>query len=134
MRLKLKMILLLYIATPITADETSDYEALSAKAINIENLAYQEGPFSPNLFDPLMQIARLQLNLDKKRDAIDSLQRAQNIAHRNEGVYSPKQLPIISLLISLAMDEKEYQDANRQKRFAFFAGPTINRTVFIILV
>lgn len=119
---KFTISLFLCLAVPTTADDRSDIEAIAELTVNIESLKLQAGPFSLDLFTPLMELARLQLDFGQKEEAIDTLQRAQNIAHRNEGVYSPKQLPIIALLINLVMDEGKYQDANRYKRFAFFVS------------
>ena len=117
---KFMITVFLYLALPIAADNRSELEAISALAADIESLAGHEGPFADELFAPLMQLARLRLDFGQQEEAVDTLQRAQNIAHRNEGVYSPKQLPIIALLSNLAMGEEKYEDANRQKRFAFF--------------
>ena len=113
---------LLCLALSSEADDKSELEAITALVNNIEALSEQEGAFSYDLFDPLMRLARLQLDFGQQKEAIDTLHRAQNIAHRSEGVYSPKQLPIINLLAELDMDDGEFEDANKKKRFAFFVS------------
>ena len=114
--------LLLCLALSTEANDKSELEAISVLVTNIASLSEQEGPFSPDLFDPLMRLARLQLDFGQQKEAIDTLHRAQNIAHRSEGVYSTKQLPIISLLTEISMNDEEYEDANKKQRFAFLVS------------
>ncbi|MBT4492116.1 MAG: hypothetical protein HOC70_02660 [Gammaproteobacteria bacterium] len=113
-------VLLLIAALPLRADDRENLEAIETTRDSIESLARERGPFSQDLFEPLMQLARLQLEFGTTEDAIDSLQRAQNVAHRNEGVYTPRQLQIVELMTDLALQAEEYDDANRQQKFAFF--------------
>jgi tetratricopeptide (TPR) repeat protein len=86
----------------------------------IESITASEGPFNEALFDPLMALARLRLKNGLSEDAIDTLRRAQNIAHRNEGVYTPRQLEIIETLAELSIADGDYEDANQQQKFSFF--------------
>jgi len=102
------------------ADDRSDLENIKAMEADIDILTERVGPFSEELFNPLMQLARLQLDFELREDAVDTLHRAQHIAHRNEGVYTTAQLPVIELLAGLALKGEEFDDANRQKFFAFF--------------
>ncbi len=67
-----------------------------------------------------MEKARLFQENAQIADAIDALQRAQNISHRNFGVHSINQLKMVNLLTQLAITNSEYDDADVQQRFAFF--------------
>lgn len=86
----------------------------------IEQLVMREGPFSAELIEPIMTLAKLHLEDYELESATDQLQRAQNIAHRNEGVYTPRQFEAITLLTEIALNEADYRAANTQQKFAFF--------------
>lgn len=124
------LLLLLAIAIPAAASETSggntaadnrsnhnlervstDKESLFAIAgleAEIDALAKTNGPFADTLFEPLMRLAELQLEFGDIADAADTLSRAQNITHRNDGVYSLRQLPIIETMSDLALSQGEH--------------------------
>lgn len=113
-------LILLAVAVSGEAEDKADLEAISRLEDSIESLALDGGPFSSRLFDPLMELAGRQLDFGLTEDAVDTLHRAQNIAHRNEGVYTPSQLRIVEILTNLALKDRAWDDANRQKKFAFF--------------
>jgi tetratricopeptide (TPR) repeat protein len=89
-------------------------------AKEIELISQDDGPFSETLYDPLISLAQLYIEQGETEDAEDALRRAQNITHRNEGVYSPKQLEVIELLTDLALMNDEFDDANQHHKFSFF--------------
>jgi TonB family protein len=95
----------------------ADVAALNA---DVEEIAASKGPFSIGLFEPLMQLAEIHLDFDANEEALDSLHRAMNVSHRNEGVYTPKQLRIIELITQINLDDGDYRGANKQKKFGFF--------------
>ena len=86
----------------------------------VEKLTQHHGPFSMELIEPVMTLAKLYLDKDELESATDQLQLAQNIAHRNEGVYTPRQFEAITLLTQIALREKNYRAADTQQKFAFF--------------
>ena len=86
----------------------------------IEELKLRHGPFSTELIEPVMTLAKLHLEKYELESATDQLQRAQNIAHRNEGVYTPRQSEVITLLTEIALKEADYRAADTQQKFAFF--------------
>ena len=86
----------------------------------IEELTLHQGPFSIKLIEPVMTLAKLYLEADELESATDQLRRAQNIAHRNEGVYTPRQFEAITLLTQIALSEENYRAADTQQKFAFF--------------
>ena len=138
------LLLLLAIATPAAANETgggntaddnrsnqnlerisTDKASLSAIAeleAEIDALTRTHGPFADTLFEPLLRLAELQLEFGDIADAADTLSRAQNITHRNDGVYSLRQLPIIETMSDLALSQGEHEDANRLARFKWFVS------------
>lgn len=101
------------------ADDDSRAQA-DALQIRIEALSLARGPFSDALFEPLMALARLQIAYGAIDEARDSLRSAQNISHRNDGVYSLKQLEALRLLTNILLAEEEFNQANRQQKFAHF--------------
>ena len=86
----------------------------------VEELTQHHGPFSMELIEPVMTLAKLYLDKDELESATDQLQLAQNIAHRNEGVYTPRQFEAITLLTQIALRKKNYRAADTQQNFAFF--------------
>lgn len=112
-------------STPAFDNTSTDEESLAAIAgleADIENLTKRDGPFADSLFEPLMRLAELQLEFGTIEDAADTLSRAQNITHRNDGVYSLRQLPIIEIMSDLALSQSEHDDANRLARFKWFVS------------
>lgn len=87
----------------------------------IEEFVLNHGPFSVELIEPVMTLAKRYLEASELESATDQLRRAQNIAHRNEGVYTPRQTEAVELLTQIALREADYQAANTQQKFAFFA-------------
>ena len=86
----------------------------------VEELTQHHGPFSMELIEPVMTLAKLYLDKDELESATEQLQLAQNIAHRNEGVYTPRQFEAITLLTQIALRKKNYRAADTQQKFAFF--------------
>lgn len=101
----------------VSDEEQSRLELLDAQIAGIED---EHGAFHISLFDPLMAIASEELERGNTESALDYFQRAQNISHRNEGVYSPKQLEIIRQLTNIALVEGDFEHADQQQRFSFF--------------
>ncbi len=77
------------------------------------------GNFDIALFEPLMGQGRSLSALGQYEDAMNAFQNAQNIVHRNEGVFSVRQLAIVEELTAIALQKSEPLDANTQQKFAF---------------
>ncbi len=119
-RIVLAVIVLL---TPALSDALTDEEyfaQVDRLEAEVERLERQGGPFSEHLFEPLIALAELHMSEGDFETATDTLHRAQNISHRNEGVYTPKQLSVITMLTNMALADGNYSDANRQEKFRFF--------------
>ena len=86
----------------------------------VEELTLHHGPFSVELIEPVITLAKLYIEAYELESATDQLLRAQNIAHRNEGVYTPRQFEAVDLLTQIALSEANYRAANVQQKFAFF--------------
>ena len=87
---------------------------------DISRLERKNGPFSDLLFDPLVSLAELHISEGDFESATDALHRAQNISHRNDGVYTPRQLSLISMMTNMALADGNYDEANQQEKFRFF--------------
>ena len=87
---------------------------------HIEQVAEQSGPFSGDLFEPLMSLGRIRLSAGNHEEATDALRRAQNISHRNQGVYNLRQLEILRLLTNMSLLDEDHEAADRQQVFTFF--------------
>ena len=81
--------------------------------------AEQSGNFDIALFEPLMGQGRSLSALGHYEDAENAFQNAQNIVHRNEGVFTVRQLAIVEELTEIALQKSEPLDANTQQKFAF---------------
>ena len=86
------------------------------------------GQYDFSLHAPLMGLARSQ---HKQRDydgAFASIQRAQHLSHRQEGVHTPLQLEGLEIMTKVYLAQDEPLMADKQQRFAFYisssnAGP-----------
>ena len=112
--------LYLLIAQASALNDQAYFEKVSILESTVDTIAVDEGPFSESLFEPLMTLARLYISELDYEKATDVLHRAQNITHRNEGVYSPKQLEAIELLTQMALADSEFKRANQHQKFMFF--------------
>ncbi len=106
--------------TPVDNEPATDQ--LNIISTLVEQIAKSEGDYSPRLIEPLVELGRLQISLGQTEDAEETLRRAQHIAHRNEGVHTPKQMELIEMLIEVALDKDEAITADTQQKFLYFIG------------
>lgn len=100
-----------------------DHEAALAAYLQlVATISSADGEFSSELFEPLMGLSRTYLATDSPGQATKTLRHAQHIAHRNDGVYSPRQSEIVDLLTRIALDAQQPLEADRQQGFQFFLG------------
>lgn len=104
----------------LAQDERTYLDRVTLLEAELEQQSMEAGPFGAQLFEPLMELARLHLSQGDHERATESLRQAQNIVHRQEGVYTPRQQEIIQLLISMAMSDGDFETANQQQKFNFF--------------
>jgi tetratricopeptide (TPR) repeat protein len=104
------LILLLSAVSGTAAQSGEDIDTLES---SVEALSSKDGPFSASLFEPLMALARAQLDAGLYADARESL-------HRNDGVYSLRQQEAVKLLTGILLSEAEFVKANRQQKFLHF--------------
>lgn len=74
-------------------------------------------PFHPDLFNILMVRSYTENAEDLFTEAEDSLRRAQHIVHRQDGVYSRRQLPVIKAIAGVKMAQGAHLDADLEQRF-----------------
>ncbi len=73
--------------------------------------------FSPQLMNVIMAKSSTLMSLGKLDEAKQELRRAQHITHRDDGVYSATQLPIVEELFKLSYRRGKYLDADKQQTF-----------------
>ncbi|MCB1691951.1 MAG: tetratricopeptide repeat protein, partial [Pseudomonadales bacterium] len=76
-----------------------------------------KGPFDPMLADILLTRGMIDKDTGQYAQAIDSLRRAQHIRHRQDGVYTKLQLPIIDELANVDVALDRLDDADREHHF-----------------
>lgn len=75
--------------------------------------------FSMQLYRPLRELS-VQLASDGQyRSSIHPFQYMQNLVHRHYGVYSPRQMESVELMIHSYVSMGDYVDADRQHRFLY---------------
>ena len=74
--------------------------------------------FHPDLLNILMVKSYTHNAEDMHLNAEDDLRRAQHIAHRMDGVYTTKQIPIIKSLVGIKIVRGEYREADQEQRFS----------------
>ncbi len=123
-RLIVLILMSLCVWAPLSgAVEESEQLALEQKKTleaRVEAISDEHGVFSMALYEPLLTLAQFYFEQGQLEDSAEALRRAQNVAHRNEGVYTPMQLKIIERLAGLSLINDEFKEANKQKKFAFF--------------
>ena len=85
----------------------------------IAEITELKGPHSINLVDPLLGKGRSYLARRQYEEAKDSLEIAQSIARRQDGVYSSVQLEILENLANINLRSGEFKKANDLQKFAF---------------
>jgi tetratricopeptide (TPR) repeat protein len=80
------------------------------------------GPYDFSLYAPLMGIARSQQRLKNYDAAFASIQRAQHISHRHEGVHTPLQLEGLEIMTQVYLAQDKPMMADKQQRFAFYVS------------
>ena len=78
-----------------------------------------KGPHTTTLIDPLLGKARSLVARRRYDDAREALLLAQNIVHRQEGVYSSGQLEVIDEMAALNLRSGDIRQANKLQRFSF---------------
>ena len=73
--------------------------------------------FSPHLISILMPKASTLMSLNRTEEAREALRQAQHLTHRDDGVYSPDQLPMVNQLVKLSFQNGNVMDADQQQFF-----------------
>lgn len=61
-------------------------------------LVRTEGRYSPPVIETLIELGRLSTRAQHNQDGLEYFKRAQHAMHRNEGVYTLSQIPLIDLM------------------------------------
>lgn len=97
------------------AGQYEDSLEISEKALaHLESFLPQ---FSPELLDIILVRSHTLSTMEKLDRARQQLRRAQHITHRNDGVYTVSQLPIIKKLFEISVRTGDYLNADKQKLF-----------------
>lgn len=86
---------------------------------SIDITAGAEGQYSAQLMSSLSQLGVLHYETQRYADSLDMLRRAQHIAHRNDGVYTLKQLTIVDWITRVNVATDQILAADLQQRFAY---------------
>lgn len=78
-------------------------------AIDIYEL--QDGPFSPRLIDPFIELGDTYSEAGDFQGAISSYQEARTLGRRTSGLLNLEQLPIIDLMTDAALELEEVEEA-----------------------
>ncbi len=73
--------------------------------------------FSPELLNVIMARALTLAELEQLKETEQALLRAQNISHRQEGVYSYSQIPIVEQLFEVQFQQGNFLKADQQQMF-----------------
>lgn len=101
----------------LKAVNAGEEEALLDLTAAIELVETTRGPFDRQLIDLLMTKAEISRSVESFEIAEEALRRAQHIAHRHDGVYTPNQLPIVEALTYVHLEQGLVLDADREQRF-----------------
>ncbi|MFT5561593.1 MAG: hypothetical protein ACI9Z9_001470, partial [Litorivivens sp.] len=96
---------------------SGDYLNAILQTTKAIELIESSDPFHPDLLNILMVKSYTHKAEAMNVDAEDDLRRAQHIAHRMEGVYTKRQIPIIESIASIKIANGEYRNADQEQRF-----------------
>lgn len=102
----------------IKAQLNEQDEALNTLDDSIQALELSQGPFYTGLVRPLMAKGMIHESMENYSESEDVLRRAQHIIHRNDGVYSPRQVPMLDQLTVVKIKKGEMLAADRQQKFS----------------
>ncbi|MDZ7684891.1 MAG: hypothetical protein U5O39_07665 [Gammaproteobacteria bacterium] len=108
------------LAAPSGAADEEPFAAIEKQQAQIDVIAAEEGEFSLELVDPLIELSRIHSRAGDATAAEDTLRHAQHIIHRNEGVHALRQLEIVELMTELDLARDEPYDAERQQELAMY--------------
>ena len=104
-------------------ESVSDHDsALDEYLSLVEVVAEANGEYSAQLLEPLAGLSRTYIAMGYAEEAELSLRRAQHITHRNDGVYSPRQIEFIEMMVDLSLKTGAPLDADKQQQFLFFVS------------
>lgn len=86
----------------------------------IAGIEEDQGTYDADLIEPLMALARSQYQLKDYDAATESIQRAQHLSHRHEGVHTTRQLEGIDLMTRIYLAQGKPMLADKQQRFSFY--------------
>ena len=104
----------------LPATEQDQGAAIDSLESLIESTSEEHGMFAPELIEPLLQLGQAYVRYGDTEQALEALNRAQHITHRNDGVYSPAQGTILQRKTQLALRLEDPLEANKQQKFLFF--------------
>lgn len=110
------LVLVLYSPAALLAEAAEADPVREAEAL-VQKVEAETGPFDAALVEPLLKLAGIYQSLSDAELAEDTLRRAQNILHRQEGVYTNSQINILNRLTDLEISLGEFEAANLQQEF-----------------
>lgn len=102
-------LLLLLVTVPSLAASTvvTDIES------RISAIELADGQFAPDLVNPLTELAAHHASTDQLAASLELYRRAQNILHRQEGIHTRSQIPIVNHMIGLAVQLGDIDQASQ---------------------
>lgn len=88
----------------------------------ITKIEEEKGQYAKELIDPNINLARIYAETGRFDMAEESLRKAQHYSHRNDGVYTMRQLEIIDLLFNLNLATGKIDHAEKQQVFSLLVS------------
>ena len=95
------------------AGQYEDSLSVFTSALNFMEPALPQ--FSPDLINIILAKASTLITMEKLDEAEQQLRRAQHITHRDDGVYTVNQLPIVKKLFEISSRTGDYLNSDKQK-------------------
>lgn len=114
MRPHARQLLILAAATavaPAPADEMRQVEN------RLEQLQQQYGPYSPALSEPTAELGSMLIRSGAHADARKAFRRAMQIERVNAGLYTPRQLPFLDMVIESSVAARDWDQVDDDFRY-----------------
>lgn len=86
----------------------------------VDEIELVDGQFSERLIEPLAGLGHSYLALGEHELAEEALKRAQHLTHRNKGVHSMSQVPVLDVLTENFLQKDQPLQADKQQKLALF--------------
>lgn len=101
-------------------DRATAETTVAAYEGNIDSMMDVETPYSPELFERLIGLSRAYQQLGQHDEAMATLERAEFLGRVNNGLYSPEQFAVVSMMVENLMAAGRVSEAMQKQQYLLY--------------